>query len=48
MKGPIESEYGYHLVLVMESTDCPKLDEWKAVRIPTSSNDVFDSLVPSG
>lgn len=24
--GPIESEYGYHLVLVTERTNCPKLD----------------------
>lgn len=24
--GPIESEYGYHLLLVLERTNCPKLD----------------------
>mmetsp|Transcript_40397 Transcript_40397/g.84516 ORF Transcript_40397/g.84516 Transcript_40397/m.84516 type:complete len:235 (-) Transcript_40397:257-961(-) len=24
--GPIESEYGYHLLLVVERTNCPKLD----------------------
>ena len=24
--GPIESEYGYHLLLVTERTNCPKLD----------------------
>jgi len=26
ISGPIESEYGYHLVLVTERTNCPKLD----------------------
>lgn len=26
ISGPIESEYGYHLLLVTERTNCPKLD----------------------
>ena len=26
VSGPIESDYGYHLLLVTERTNCPKLD----------------------
>ncbi|KAL9185608.1 hypothetical protein ACHAXT_003385 [Thalassiosira profunda] len=35
--GPIESEYGYHLLLVVERTNCPKIDG-KYTRIMKGSN----------
>jgi peptidyl-prolyl cis-trans isomerase C len=46
VEGPIESEFGYHLILVTERTNCPKLDgkNTKLVR-KKGSNDAI--LVPS-
>ena len=38
--GPIESEYGYHLLLVVERTNCKKLDgQYTRIRRSTSSAD---------
>lgn len=47
LEGPLESEFGYHIVLVTERTNCPKLDGTKTKLIQTSSSDVFGTLVPS-
>jgi len=33
IEGPIESEYGYHIVLVTERTNCPRLDGSKTKMI---------------
>jgi peptidyl-prolyl cis-trans isomerase C len=46
LEGPLKSEFGYHLVLVTERTNCPKLDGQKTKLIQTSSSDVFGKLVP--
>ena len=38
--GPIESEYEYHLLLVVERTNCKKLDgQYTRIRRSTSSTD---------
>ena len=47
LEGPLKSEYGYHLVLVTERTNCPKLDGLNTKLMQTSSKDVFGTLVPS-
>lgn len=47
LEGPLESEYGYHLVLVTERTNCPKLDGSQTKLIQTASGDVFGTLVAS-
>jgi peptidyl-prolyl cis-trans isomerase C len=47
LEGPLESEFGYHLVLVTERTNCPKLDGSLTKLTRTSSSDVFGTLVPS-
>ena len=41
--GPIESEYGYHLLLVVERTNCKKLDG-KYTKISKSSVDGVSKL----
>jgi PPIC-type PPIASE domain len=43
--GPLESEYGHHLVLVTERTNCPKLDGDKTLLMQTRGDDVFGTLV---
>ena len=47
LEGPVQSEYGYHLVLVTERTNCPNIDGRNTKLVQTSSEDVFGSLVPS-
>jgi peptidyl-prolyl cis-trans isomerase C len=47
MHGPLKSEFGYHVLLVTERTNCPKLDGKNTKLIQTSSKDVFGTLVPS-
>jgi len=42
--GPLETEYGYHLVLVSERTNCPKLDGDNTLIMQTRGNDVFGTL----
>jgi PPIC-type PPIASE domain len=46
LQGPIESEFGLHLLLVTERTNCPKLDgkDTKLVPCPESG---YGKLVPS-
>lgn len=41
----IESDYGHHLVLVTERTNCPKLDGDKTLLMQLSSKNVFGTLV---
>ena len=47
IEGPIESDFGYHLILVTERTNCPKLDgkNTKLVQKADDSNKAI--LVPS-
>mmetsp|Transcript_6724 Transcript_6724/g.16518 ORF Transcript_6724/g.16518 Transcript_6724/m.16518 type:complete len:223 (+) Transcript_6724:214-882(+) len=42
--GPLETEYGYHLMLVTERTNCPKLDGDKTMILQTRGDDVFGTL----
>ena len=44
---PLKSEFGYHIVLVTERTNCPKLDGTNTKLVQTTSDDVFGTLVPS-
>lgn len=43
--GPLETDYGYHLLLVTERTNCPKLDGDKTQLLQTRGDDVFGTLV---
>lgn len=45
LEGPIQSEVGYHLLLVTERTNCPKLDGTKTKLVQTSPSDIFGTLV---
>jgi peptidyl-prolyl cis-trans isomerase C len=47
LEGPLQSEYGYHLLLVTERTNCPKLDGRNTKLVQTKGDDVFGTLVPS-
>lgn len=47
LSGPIKSEFGYHLLLVTERTNCPKLDGQNTKLKQLSSDDPFGTLVPS-
>lgn len=47
LEGPIESEFGHHLVLVTERTNCPKLDGENTKLMQLRGDDVFGTLVPS-
>lgn len=47
LEGPVQSEVGYHLVLVTERTNCPKLDGECTKLIQTTSEDVFGTRVSS-
>lgn len=42
--GPLETEYGYHLMLVSERTNCPKLDGDNTQLMQTRGDDVFGTL----
>jgi len=42
--GPVETEYGYHLMLVSERTNCPKLDGENTLIMQTRGDDVFGTL----
>jgi len=42
--GPVETEYGFHLILVSERTNCPKLDGDKTLIMQTRGDDVFGTL----
>jgi len=42
--GPMESDYGYHLILVSERTNCPKLDGANTVMMQTRGDDIFGTL----
>jgi hypothetical protein len=42
--GPLETEYGYHLMLVTERTNCPNLDGDKTMIFQTRGDDVFGTL----
>ena len=44
--GPVQTDYGYHLLLVSERTNCPKLDGKNTVMMQSTSHDVFGTLVP--
>jgi peptidyl-prolyl cis-trans isomerase C len=47
LEGPIESEFGFHLLLVTERTNCPMLDGKNTKLIMQESNDIFGTLRPS-
>jgi hypothetical protein len=47
LEGPIESEFGHHLVLVTERTNCPKLDGENTKLMQLRGDDIFGTLVPS-
>lgn len=47
LEGPLKSEFGHHLLLVTERTNCPKLDGSRTKLIQKSSKDIFGTLVPS-
>ena len=40
----METEYGYHLMLVSERTNCPKLDGENTFILQTRGDDVFGTL----
>jgi hypothetical protein len=42
--GPVETDYGYHLILISERTNCPKLDGDNTVIIQTRGDDIFGTL----
>ena len=42
--GPLETDYGYHLLLVSERTNCPKLDGDNTLMMQTRGDDVFGTL----
>ncbi|KAG7340395.1 peptidyl-prolyl cis-trans isomerase [Nitzschia inconspicua] len=43
--GPFETDYGHHLLLVTERTNCPKLDGDKTLLMQTRGDDIFGTLV---
>ena len=43
--GPHRTEYGYHLLLVSERTNCPQLDGNESKMMQTRGDDVFGTLV---
>jgi hypothetical protein len=45
LEGPISSEVGYHLLVVTERTNCPKLDGTQTKLVQTSPSDIFGTLV---
>ena len=45
LEGPIQSELGYHLLLVSERTNCPKLDGKKTKLIQLRGDDIFGTRV---
>ena len=47
LQGPIESEFGIHLLLVTERTNCPKLDGRNTQLVPTKASPAYGELVPS-
>ena len=47
ISGPIETEYGYHLLLVIERTNCPKLDG-KYSRIMRGADGTSTTFVERG
>mmetsp|Transcript_25806 Transcript_25806/g.55171 ORF Transcript_25806/g.55171 Transcript_25806/m.55171 type:complete len:216 (-) Transcript_25806:833-1480(-) len=42
--GPFETDYGFHLMLVSERTNCPKLDGDNTQLMQTRGDDVFGTL----
>lgn len=46
IEGPLETNYGYHLLLVSERTNCPKLDGTKTKLVRSNGNG-FGTLVES-
>jgi len=42
--GPVETDYGYHLILVSERTNCPNLDGDNTFMMQTRGDDVFGTL----
>jgi len=42
--GPVETDYGYHLILVSERTNCPNLDGNNTFMMQTRGDDVFGTL----
>lgn len=45
--GPVQTDYGWHLLLVSERTNCPKLDGDQTKLIQMRGDNVFGTLVPS-
>jgi hypothetical protein len=46
VSGPHQTDYGYHLLLVSERTNCPQLDGTNSRMMQTRGDDVFGTLVP--
>jgi peptidyl-prolyl cis-trans isomerase C len=44
MEGPIRTQYGYHLILVTERTNCWKLDGDRTQLVQTNDDDIFGTL----
>ena len=47
LEGPIRTDFGYHVLLVTERTNCPKLDGSKTKLVQNDSNDIFGTLEES-
>jgi PPIC-type PPIASE domain len=47
IEGPIESPFGYHLLLVTERTNCPKIDGTKSKLVPDPDRSGMGKLVES-
>lgn len=47
IEGPLQTSYGYHLLLVSERTNCPKLDGRQTKLVRGGGNTGLGDLVPS-
>ncbi|CAJ1946926.1 unnamed protein product [Cylindrotheca closterium] len=47
LEGPVQTDFGYHLLLVTERTNCPKLDGSNTKLVQTNPNDIFGTLEAS-
>ncbi|KAL3942794.1 MAG: hypothetical protein SGBAC_003070 [Bacillariaceae sp.] len=47
LEGPIQTDYGYHILLVTERTNCPKLDGSQTKLVQKDSKDIFGTLEAS-
>ena len=47
LEGPLQTDFGYHLLLATERTNCPKLDGSETKLVQKDSNDIFGTLEAS-